>query len=35
VPKPALWVIRRVPEPYRKRIPPQVRHRIIRVLAGR
>jgi hypothetical protein len=34
VPKPALWMIRRVPEPYRKRIPPQVRHRIIRVLAG-
>jgi len=35
VPGPALWLIRRVPEPYRKRIPPQVRARIIRVIASR
>jgi hypothetical protein len=35
VPGPALWLIRRVPEPYRKRIPPHVRHRIIRALVRR
>jgi hypothetical protein len=35
VPAPALWLIRRVPEPYRKRVPAHVRARVIRALSGR
>jgi len=33
LPSPAVWLVRRMPEPYRRRVPPRVRSRLVKVLA--